>query len=195
MEFGTKQWMLQTSPKPFLHRRAALKHKRQKQLKFESDFPRKRPGLCYAYVMLSISLCGFIFFSFLPDTCPQYTTCSDCTWHTELDCGWCASTNRCMKGGSYGTLPGSADCSTTDWKSYDGTSCPGIHAICEVRSIRFSTASRFRSDSWYSHVFLCLVDCIYLPAPAYYPTKQPKRLKTCKTSPKNKRSISPAYVE
>ena len=165
--------MLQTPQQPFLHHRGQLKCKRQKQLKFESDFPRKRPGLCYAYVD-AIYFFVRLHFSFLPDTCPQYTTCSDCTWHTELDCGWCASTNQCMKGGSYGTLPGSADCFTTDWKSYYGTSCPGIHAICEVHSTRFSTASRFRSDTWYSHVFLCPVDWIHLPAPAYYPTKQPK---------------------
>ena len=66
---------------------------------------------------------------FCTDYCPQYnTSCSDCIWETYYDCGWCASTNRCMKGGTYGTLPGSSGCAASDWKSYYGTSCPAVGA-------------------------------------------------------------------
>ena len=66
---------------------------------------------------------------FCTDYCPQYnTSCSDCIWETYYDCGWCASTNRCMKGGTDGTLPGSSGCAASDWKSYYGTDCPAVGA-------------------------------------------------------------------
>ena len=89
---------------------------------------------------------------FCTDYCPQYnTSCSDCIWETYYDCGWCASTNRCMKGGTDGTLPGSSGCAASDWKSYYGTSCPAVGAPSFFPSPYIS----------FSVVFLSFAFCVF----------------------------------